>query len=159
MPWTCPDPFPASLPNRMNRRMEAVMTLFRHSRWVSTFLVGVVALSWLVASNHCALAALENSQKAAHACCHERGKTDPQPQSAIQCCDTFHVTVPALVTAPETQLHALEPAWAEASPIAVAALLECRVAFSATGPPRALGFVELVLNRSLLSHAPPRFVA
>jgi hypothetical protein len=145
--------------------MEAVMAPLRKSRWIflsqwiSTFLVAVIALAWLAASNHCALAALVDLRKASHACCHETDPGGQPPQSTMQCCNTFHVTVPAPAALPAVQLHALRPAWLEASSIPVIVSMPACAEFCATGPPRALGFAETILNRSLLSHAPPCFVA
>ncbi len=145
--------------------MEAGMMPHGKSRWIfssrriSTFLVAIIALAWLGASNHCALAALEGVRSASHACCREDGKPAPKSQSTMQCCDTFNLTIPATVAAPVGPLHALRPAWLEVSPLPIAACTRSGSEFHATGPPRVFGFAETVLNRSLLSHAPPHFVA
>jgi hypothetical protein len=135
------------------------MTQLRQSRWISTLLVAVIAFAWIVASNHCALAAIEGMRKPAHACCREGAQSHLPPMAAMQCCDTLHATIFVPAAAPEGQLHALQPAWLEIAAVLFSELARPRAEFHATGPPRALGFAEIVLNRSLLSHAPPRFVA
>lgn len=128
------------------------------SRRISTLLVAVVALAWLLASNHCALAALAGLKKPPHACCHE-DSPGRQSQGAMQCCNTFHVTVPVHVGAPEAALHMLRPAWLETSAVPASGPVRGCENSLANAPPRALGFAETILNRSLLSHAPPHFAA
>ncbi|HVE15818.1 MAG TPA: hypothetical protein VNB29_03735 [Chthoniobacterales bacterium] len=136
------------------------MTRLRQSRWASTFFVAAAMLVWFVASNHCAFAGIEPARVAAHSCCHEEGKSAPPVSGAVmQCCDTFNVALPAMVAAPEIQLYELRPLWMEVSLLPEVSSVPACLPRATTGPPRALGFAEIVLNRSLLSHAPPRFVA
>jgi len=136
------------------------MTQLRQSRWVSATIAAVIAMAWLGASNHCALAAVERAAKAAHACCHESDQGQPQqaPKST-QCCEAFSVPLPDQAAAPVAHLHELQPAWVESSaPQPVNRCAACRE-FHDTGPPGAASFAETVLNRSLLAHAPPFFVS
>ncbi len=73
----------------------------------------------------------------------------------MQCCKSLHVLVPAdakLPLASSLEILALPVA----SPVFAVALTEMRVAAPATGPPPDVPtFTELVLHRSLRSHAPP----
>jgi hypothetical protein len=70
--------------------------------------------------------------------------------------------VPSAIAAPAVHLQELQPAWLQAARVeasAEAPILAVDFA-SDTGPPRgALSFALLILNRSLLAHAPPHFVA
>ncbi len=130
-------------------------------RWATLTLA---AFSWLALSNHCALglAMVENhgpKEVAAHDCCASPIPSHPPParESSAPCCKTLPVVSLAPATAPpwnpfgvpgsssDLQSMVLEPPAFRAS---------FRL-FLDTGPPNALSFAELVLQRSLLSHAPP----
>jgi hypothetical protein len=124
----------------------------------------VAALAWLVASNHCAFAtlAVSVSPKAAHVCCHDEAGPHSQPASppSLQCCDTLKAALPAQAVAPAAPLHELPPAWIETVALPNFAAARClEIAFATGPPPRAATFAESILNRCLLAHAPPAFVA
>ena len=127
-------------------------------------IIMTVAVAWLFASNHCALAAVESPAKPAseHACCHSDRGASQTPGQTMQCCEALAAPVPNAIAAPAVHLQELQPAWLQAVRVegsAEAPILAADFA-SATGPPRgALSFALLILNRSLLAHAPPRFVA
>jgi hypothetical protein len=131
----------------------------RHSRGFAGMVVVTMAVAWFFAANHCALAAVESlgKQNAEHACCHsDQGTTEPFP---TQCCKALAAPVPQATVAPAVHLDELQPAWIQASRVQVAAEISMVVAFD-TGPPRrSTSFAVLVLNRSLLAHAPPGLVA
>jgi hypothetical protein len=143
--------------------MHGVVMMFRQSRGFAAAVVVVVAVAWAIASNHCALAALESSAKAAsHACCHsDKGAAQPSG-NAMQCCKALAAPLPGAIAAPAVYLQELQPASLQAARVeasAEAPILAVDFA-SNTGPPRgALSFALLILNRSLLAHAPPHFVA
>jgi hypothetical protein len=140
--------------------MGKLMTRLRQSRRASTFFVVVALLAWFLASNHCAFAGIESAHVAPHACCHEDGKSPSHSSNAVmQCCDTFNVALPAIVAAPQIQLHELSPLLTESPRLPEVPSVSTSLPLATTGPPRAFGFAEIVLNCSLLSHAPPRFVA
>ena len=117
---------------------------------------------WFVLSNHCALGRMAQTPqvKKEHACCHN-GDSKPAKQPAdgeqdVQCCKSLHAVVPdgvkdASLTPPTfvvAVLGALFDLEAQTEKAVVIA--------SDTGPPpRAASFSELVLHRSLRSHAPP----
>jgi hypothetical protein len=125
-------------------------------------IVSVTLIGWFVLSNHCALGRMaQNAQtKAEHACCRNG---DPKPakqpadgEKGVQCCKSLHAVLPdaakdaaltpaSLVVAILAPLFGLEVQQADADVLA-----------NDTGPPaRAETFTELVLHRSLRSHAPP----
>ena len=130
----------------------------RQSRGFAGVVVATMAFAWFIAANHCALAAVESLTKrdANHACCHS-DQGAPQPFAA-QCCKALAAPVPQTTVAPMLHLHELQPAWIQA--LRVEAAAEVSIAVVDTGPPRGFtSFAVLVLNRSLLAHAPPRVVA
>lgn len=115
-------------------------------------------LAWVFASNHCAIASLAAAADQ-HACCHQGGSA-PQPETVMECCQSLGAPLPAVAAAPVTHLFALLPAWTEPEGLAVPAReVPVPVEVLPHGPPGVVPFAELVLNRSLLAHAPPVVVA
>ena len=118
-------------------------------------------IGWFVLSNHCALGGIGSRAAAqkAHVCCHN-GTSQPVKEPAnggqsTECCKSLHAVVPdgaKFADVPPPFLVGAFVAWVlvrDAQPQAVI------VPFGDTGPPRAESFSELVLHRSLRSHAPP----
>ena len=144
--------------------MNGFVTKFRQSRGFAVAIITTVAVAWLFASNHCALAAVESPAKAAaeHACCHSDKGAAQTPGHSTQCCKALAAPVPNAIAAPAVHLQELQPAWLQAARVEASAEVPISAVdlASATGPPRgALSFALLILNRSLLAHAPPHFVA
>jgi hypothetical protein len=135
---------------------------FRQSRGFAAAVIAIVAVAWFFASNHCALAAVENLAKpgSEHACCRSDKGAAQAPGHAVQCCEALAAPVPNAIAAPAVHLQELQPAWLQAARVEAsteAPILAVDFA-SDTGPPRgALSFALLILNRSLLAHAPPHF--
>ena len=126
----------------------------------------IVALfAWMVLSNHCALALMfpvKSSPIAAAepSCCKGQPRPAdgdaPCPQMPQGCCKTLKVAMPDAAKIPQATLTPILPVVAEWFAALALAMPEKRSAITATGPPPdSPTFVELVLNRSLLSHAPP----
>jgi hypothetical protein len=116
--------------------------------------------SWLVVTNHCALAQLQG-RNLRHAHCHaskdDNGRQAPA-DGMRECCQAIKAN---LASKPEIefQLTLLE----------VQSCILLQTFLTPTdnpapeflqdhGPPRVVSFAENVLQRSLLSHAPPAFV-
>jgi hypothetical protein len=118
-----------------------------------------ILLSWFAFSNRCALGQLLSSRQSnlvQHECCDKKigephrapAKTEPQ-----DCCKTLDV------------LSASSAKVLPCGPVVLATMLVFQfaidpadnhpIATEGTGPPEAASFAELVLQRSLLSHAPP----
>ena len=137
--------------------IDSKLMKIRRSRGFAGVVIVTMAVAWFFAANHCALAAVESLKNTEHACCHsDQGTTEPFP---TQCCKALAAPVPQATVAPAVHLDEFQPAWIEASRVQVAAEISMVVAF-ATGPPRrSTSFAVLVLNRSLLAHAPPVQVA
>jgi hypothetical protein len=121
--------------------------------------VAIAICSWVAVSNHCAFAAVATEINKAQTECpfHSKPAKQKEPSSQVQCCKILRAVVLA-----KTKDWARDDAkFCEANfPVqagvfvvyssrAVAPLL------LDTGPPGALSFAELILQRSLLTHAPP----
>ena len=116
-------------------------------------------LGWFVLSNHCALGRMA-SRTEAHGCCHQ-GASQPAKapmdgQPGMQCCKALSALLPdaaKLPAASSLEADVLPVAWLV---VALLALPEPAVATPSHGPPPDVpAFAELVLHRSLRSHAPP----
>ncbi len=148
------------------------------TRRVGVIRIGILlitGLAWFGIANHCVLAALETPAananvarchehcKATVTRCHENcgGNQSPakgKDQRTTECCKTLRATlnVPAKKLAPgDTSLLALQLYFV--TPVIFPS--DSKVATPGvefdTGPPRSLTFAELILQRSILAHAPP----
>jgi hypothetical protein len=142
-----------------SRGIDSNLMKIRQSRGFAGVVIVTMAVAWIFAANHCALAAVQSlgKQNIEHVCCHsDQGATEPVP---TQCCKALAAPVPQATVAPAVHLDEFQPVWLQASRVQVAAEILTVVAFD-TGPPRrSTSFAVLVLNRSLLAHAPPVLVA
>jgi len=121
--------------------------------------VAVAIFSWVAISNHCAFSALVAQTHATQSACpfHSRpAKTPPQP-AGIQCCKILRAVVPTITKGwarndagvSDADLYFEKLAFIANSQSATSPLL------LDTGPPGARSFAELILQRSVLAHAPP----
>ena len=122
--------------------------------------VAIATCSWVAVSNHCAFAAVATETGKAQADCpfHSKPVKQRKQPSQVQCCKILRAVVVAKTkpwTRDDTNFHGanfpLEPGLllVRSLRIVVALLLD-------TGPPlRAFSFAELILQQSLLAHAPP----
>lgn len=124
--------------------------------------VAIAICSWIAVSNHCAFAAVASEIDKAQTECpfHSRPAKQKEQSSHVQCCKILRAVVLAK-TKDWARNNAKfcvanfpvqARAFVEYSPRAVAPLL------LDTGPPGVFSFAELILQSSLLAHAPP-FVA
>ena len=125
-------------------------------------IVTMTLAGWFALSNHCALGLMAKTVAAQkeHSCCHN-GKPEPAQEPAggnqgVQCCKSLHALVPdgvkdAGLTPPTFVIAILASLLVLEAQAEEAAML----ASDADPPPRAASFSELVLHRSLRSHAPP----
>jgi len=131
------------------------MTSLRKTRCFVKAVTLVAAISWVVASNHCALGAMKVAMKGGHACCH---KELPATLPSTECCEAFNIPLPDQIAVPAAQLHELKPVWnADANVLAPLPAVTIFAEF-ATGPPRDVSPIRLVLSRCQPAHAPPLFV-
>ena len=136
-------------------------TFRRHSSPLRTLVVAVLMTAWLVASNHCAIGLMKPAagtaatQSVCHSCKSEPSKPQPASGGDRECCKALQGmpadTVKADVKYNEA-LFTLVDFVVMAEPSAAAPQTASE---PATGPPPSISFAELILQRSLLTHAPP----
>ena len=121
-------------------------------------------LGWFTATNHCALGLMQKSSaaNAEHAkCCSGKpapAKNDQTPGGVRECCKSIHaVPLPdakGLVKCDGS--HFVIHAFALLTVLgSEAAALDAQATLHDHGPPRAVSFAELVLQRGLSGNAPP----
>jgi len=124
--------------------------------------VAIAICSWIAVSNHCAFAAVAPEIDKAQTQCpfHSKPAKQKHQSSQVQCCKVLRA-----VAFTKTKDWARDDAqFCDANfPIQADALLVYSPRVIApllldTGPPGAFSFAELILQQSLLAHAPP-FVA
>ncbi len=142
-----------------------VLNSIRTNRILRKVIVVVTFMGWFVLSNHCALGRMAQTVQAKkeHACCHngtsKRANEPADGKQAMQCCKSLHAVMPGVVKAVAMTPPMSVVAVLASMPTLQAHTDELLLLPSGTGPPpRAASFSELVLHRSLRSHAPP-FVA
>jgi hypothetical protein len=138
----------------------AVVKAFRASLLTRCLVAVVTLLSWLVLTNHCALAAILPSipAKSIHAHCHaamHQGKKESPDRGLRECCQAVKASLPSKM------LLKFDASFFTLQAYAVLVTLAPRTSEPDTellqdhGPPAVGSFAEIVLQRSLLSHAPP----
>jgi hypothetical protein len=121
--------------------------------------VAIAICSWIAVSNHCAFAAVATETDKPQTECpfHSKPAKQKEQSSQVQCCKILRAVVFAKTkdwARDDAKFcHANFPVQAGAcvvysSRTVVPLLLD-------TGPPRAFSFAELILQQSLLAHAPP----
>jgi hypothetical protein len=121
--------------------------------------VAIAICSWIAVSNHCAFAAVAAEIDKAQTDCpfHSKPAKQKEQSSQVQCCKVLRAVVfaktkdwardDAKFCDANFPLHA-SPFVAYSSRAVAPRLLD-------TGPPGAFSFAELILQSSLLAHAPP----
>ena len=125
-------------------------------RWA---IVAIAICSWLAISNHCAFAAVATKTDSVQTECpfHSTPAKQKQEPSQLQCCKVLRAVVFAQTKSWarddakffDVELRVEEFVFVEFLPNARAS------SSLDTGPPGACSFAELILQRSLLAHAPP----
>jgi hypothetical protein len=121
--------------------------------------VAIAISSWIAISNHCAFAAVATKDDSTQAACpfHSKPEKQKEQSSQLQCCKTLRAVVLTAAKSwvrDDTKFSDVDVR-VEEFPLVV--LLPNAQASSSldTGPPDAFSFAELILQRSLLAHAPP----
>jgi hypothetical protein len=136
-------------------KMSGCTTLERASRY-TTALLSLTA--WLFLSNHCALGAISSSVEAAPEagdCPMHSTPAKKKPAAKTPCCKEVRAVV-----AKCTQVAALEMRPIASPDYAPEIFLRpsceaIEIEGLDTGPPGRFSFAELVLQESMLAHAPP----
>ena len=121
--------------------------------------VAIAICSWIAVSNHCAFAAVapETNKPPTECPFHSKPAKQKEQSSQVQCCKVLRAIVFAKAKDwarddakfCDVNFSIQASAFVAYSPRAVAPLL------LDTGPPDAFSFAELILQRSLFTHAPP----
>lgn len=136
-------------------------SMLRNSKSFRLVIVALSAAAWFVASNHCVLAATPTKDKASGCPMHTQKQHAPQPAKGngcgdLPCCKNLQATTiaSAKAIAKPIWLGALQPFFAVPVTTIKAASLQISPILD-NGPPGENSFAELVLQRSILAHAPP----
>jgi len=123
--------------------------------------IGVVIaiFSWIAVSNHCAFAAVATEIDKAQTECpfHSKPAKQKEQSSQVQCCKILR----AVVFAKTKDWARNDAKFCDANfPVQAGVFVSYSSRAVApllldTGPPRAFSFAELILQSSLLAHAPP----
>jgi hypothetical protein len=115
--------------------------------------------SWFAISNHCAFAAVATKTDSAQTACpfHSKSAKQKQEPAQLQCCKILRAVVFAQAKSWGRDDSKVSNVDLRVEEFIVIALLRSAQASSCldTGPPSAHSFAELILQRSLLAHAPP----
>jgi hypothetical protein len=122
-------------------------------------IIAVAICSWFAISNHCVFAALATNDTASSQCpFHSKPAKQEKPSTGAQCCKILRAvaSVPAKSWARDETKSSDADAYRGEHALAIVHSQTTLVPlFLDTGPPDAHSFAELILQRSLLAHAPP----
>ena len=121
--------------------------------------VAIAICSWIAVSNHCAFAAvaIENDKAQTECPFHTKPAKQKEQSSQVQCCKILR----AVVFAKTKDWARNDAKFCDANfPLQAVAFVVDRSRAVApllldTGPPGAFSFAELILQQSILAHAPP----
>ena len=123
-------------------------------------IVAVAICSWFAISNHCAFAALATKTDSVQAECpfHSKPAKQEQPSTGAQCCKILRAVAPVATkswTRDDAKFSEANRYYDERALITAYSQTTVAPLFLDTGPPDARSFAELILQRSLVAHAPP----
>ena len=121
-------------------------------------IVVVAICSWFAISNHCAFAALATRTESVQTGCPFHSKSKEKPTTGAQCCKILRAIalVPAKSWARDDTKLSDADAYRGECALTISDSQTTLVPVSLdTGPPGVRSFAELILQRSLLVHAPP----
>ena len=121
--------------------------------------VAIAICSWIAVSNHCAFAAVATENDKAQTECpfHSKPPKQKEQSSQVQCCKILR----AVFSAKTKDWARNDAKFCDAKfPIPAGAFVmyswpAVEPLLLDTGPPGAFSFAELILQSSLLAHAPP----
>jgi hypothetical protein len=132
------------------------------ARSVTALVIALVLCAWLGISNHCALAAAVSERTTSGVeCCpfhsHSAGPQKQKAPAAQPCCKVLRALVAPSAKIPSRsviELPHLDLSLADSIIVGSPKIPTGQTALD-TGPPGTFSFAELILQRSILSHAPP----
>ena len=115
--------------------------------------------SWFAISNHCAFAAVATKTDSAQSACpfHSKPAKQKQEPSQLQCCKILRAVVfaqPKSWARDDAKSFDVDLRAEEVTLVALLANVQASWSLD-TGPPGVRSFAELILQRSVLAHAPP----
>jgi len=121
--------------------------------------VAIAICSWFAISNHCAFAAVATKTDSAQSECpfHSKPAKQKQEPSQLQCCKTLRAVVFGQTKSSardDANFFDIDLCVEEFAHLALSDYTQAPLPLD-TGPPGARSFAELILQRSLLAHAPP----
>jgi hypothetical protein len=121
--------------------------------------VAIAICSWIAISNHCAFAAIATTIDSTQSACPFHSKPAKQQSSQVQCCKILRgiVFAQSKVWARDDAKFSDSVLCTEKSAAFASSSRTLVPLFLDTGPPGTRSFAELILQRSLLAHAPPFF--
>jgi len=117
----------------------------------------IAICSWFAISNHCAFAALASIDTPSSECPFH-SKPKEKPGTGVECCKTLRAvaSVPAKDWARDDTKLSNPVTYSDNRLLRVLYRQQAFLLLSLdTGPPGVYSFAELILQRSLLVHAPP----
>jgi len=122
--------------------------------------VAITICSWFSISNHCAFAAMARKTNSTQTACpfHSKPAKQKEQSSQVQCCKILRAVVLAKTKdwARDDAKFSNANVLLEIGAFATYSLRSIAPLLLDTGPPgHVLSFTELILQRSLLAHAPP----
>jgi hypothetical protein len=143
----------------MGSRLKVRMNLLAQRKFGRSMTVAVTICSWLAISNHCAFGAIAAPADETQSACPfhsdpDKKKEQPPP---LQCCKVLRA-VALVVTKSwardDAKFSDINLPFERCALVAHSHVTPAPL-FLDTGPPKARTFAELILQRSLLAHAPP----
>jgi hypothetical protein len=139
--------------------MQANMNAIGRSRIVQCPVVLFVIFSWIAISNHCAFGAVVTQAEASPAACpfHSKPTKQNEQPTSVQCCKILRALVSTASKSwvrDDTSFSDFDLYFEKLAPIASSRNASGPLLLD-TGPPGARSFAELILQQSVLAHAPP----
>ena len=150
------------LPLSKRGRVRAIQSLTPNMNARARYTVVAIAIcSWFAISNHCAFAAVATQSDSVQATCpfHSKPAKQKQQPSQLQCCKILRAVVFAQTKTwarDDAKFFDLDLRVEEVTLVALLPNVQASWSLD-TGPPGVRSFAELILQRSVLAHAPPFF--
>jgi hypothetical protein len=143
----------------MRSRLKTRMKPTAQRNFARSVTVAITIFSWLAISNHCAFGAIADRGRETQSACpfHSEPIKPQPPASGTQCCKILRAVVPVVTKSwarDDAKFSGVDFRVDEFA-LVVRSHTTPAPLFLDTGPPEARTFVELILQRSLLAHAPP----
>ncbi len=143
----------------MRSRLEAWMKRTAQRNFGRPVTVVIAICSWMAISNHCAFSAIAAPIDDTQSACpfHSKPAKQKEQPSQVQCCKVLCAVIPVVMKSwarDDANVSDADLRFEEFALIALSRNTPTPL-FLDTGPPGAHSFAELILQRSLLAHAPP----